>query len=64
MTEKPAAEVHAENIDVHLTENGKFAMLTIMNSTQGLSVTLPRPALESLQARIVAVLRGGAASAA
>jgi hypothetical protein len=44
MTDMPPAEFHAEEIDVHLTIDGTMAMLTLVNQTQGLSVTLPRPA--------------------
>jgi hypothetical protein len=52
MVEIPAANFHADNIDVHMHEGGKIAMLTLVNSTQGVTVTLPRSALENLCRRI------------
>jgi hypothetical protein len=43
---------NAEQIDVHLTTDGRAAMLTIVNQAQGFEVTLPRSALKGLQNRI------------
>ena len=56
MTERPAAEFHADRIDVHMTTDGTVAMLTLVNPTQGLSVTLPRWGLKLLRDRISEVL--------
>ena len=52
MEQRPAAEFHADAIDVHMDGASPFAMLTIVNAKQGLSVTLPRQALLELRDRI------------
>ena len=52
----PAAEFHAQEIDIYLTRDGAFAMLALVGQAQTLSVTLPRQALERLQTRIANLL--------
>lgn len=47
----------AEQIDVHLTTDGRGALLTIVNQAHGFEVTLPRPALEGLRNRIAQALQ-------
>ena len=56
MAERPVAEFHAEQIDVHLTTDGQWASLVLVNETQGLTVSLPRQALEAFRDRISRVL--------
>ena len=56
MTEPPAAEFHAETVGVHMTSDGAFAMLTLLNNAQTFTVTLPRQKLEGLGDRIRVVL--------
>ncbi|HVP83884.1 MAG TPA: hypothetical protein VMS78_04090 [Rhizomicrobium sp.] len=45
----------AENIDVHLTEDGKTAILTVVNFSEGITVVLPRIQLGALGNRIAAL---------
>ena len=44
----PAAEFHAQEIDIYLTKDGTMAMLSLVGQAQRFSVSLPRPALERL----------------
>ncbi len=53
MTERPLAELHADAIDVHLTFDGAFAALGIVNGSQAYIVSLPRDALEEFIVRAV-----------
>jgi len=51
MTERPLAELHADAIDVHLTFDGAFAALGVVNEAQAVIVSLPRDALEEFIVR-------------
>jgi hypothetical protein len=53
MTERPLAELHADAIDVHLSFDGAFAALGIVNGSQAYIVSLPRDALEEFIVRAV-----------
>lgn len=52
MTQIPPARFHAEQIDLHLTSDGRSAMLTLTNKIQGFVVTMSREALDHLSSRI------------
>ncbi len=45
MEERPDAEIHADRIGVKVTENGKFALLHILNDNRSLSVSIARRSL-------------------
>jgi hypothetical protein len=53
MTERPLAELHADAIDVHLTFDGAFATLGIVNGSQGYIISLSRDVLEEFIVRAV-----------
>ncbi len=57
MTERPVAELHADAIDVHLTSDGTFAALAIVNEAQAFTVSLPRVALEEFIRRAAEKLK-------
>jgi hypothetical protein len=42
MEERPDAEIHADQIDVLVTEDGKFAVLHIFNESGSISASIPR----------------------
>ena len=56
MPERPAAGFDAQEIEVTITSHGNFGFLVLVNETERLSVTLPRPALERLRDRICQML--------
>jgi hypothetical protein len=58
MTERPAAEFHADEIDVHLTTDRQWASLLLVNPTQAVKVSMSVAALERLRDRISRVLSG------
>ncbi len=53
MSERPLAEHHADAIDVHLTFDGAFAALGIVNGSQAFIVSLPRDVLEEFIVRAI-----------
>lgn len=60
----PPARFHVEEIDLHLTNDGKTAMLILIGNTQGCSITMSRPALDRLHAVISRELKARSANEA
>jgi hypothetical protein len=51
MHEKPVAQFHADAVDIHMTPDGAFALLTLVNQTQAQTVSLSRQALDEFLRR-------------
>jgi len=54
MEERPDAEIHADKIDVLVTEDGKFAVIQIVSEIGSISASIPRrPLLDFMRSALM-----------